>query len=119
VQQPAHSARVLKIVDTSIALAAPSVAIQVVKSGRAGDAIQMYARTDPNGVPALSHEWGFGDGTTELGPSVVHPHTQARDYEVRLVAQGLDGISAKKSSHISVTDMINTRYLPDKKHRIE
>jgi alpha-galactosidase len=119
VQQPAHSARVLKIVDTSIALAAPSVAIQVVKSGRAGDAIQMYARTDPNGVPALSYEWDFGDGTTELGPFVVHAYTQARDYEVRLVAQGLDGISAKKSSHISVTDMINTRYLPDKKHRIE
>jgi hypothetical protein len=119
VQQPAHSARVLKMVDTSIALAAPSVAIQVVKSGRAGDAIQMYARTDPNGVPALSYEWDFGDGTTELGPSVVHAYTQARDYEVRLVAQGLDGISAKKSSHISVTDMINTRYLPDKKHRME
>lgn len=119
IQQPPHSARVLKIVNTSIAVTPPIVEIHVSSSAKAGEAIQMYAQSDSSGVPALSYKWDFGDGTTELGPSVVHAYTQAGDYAVDLLVEGLDGVPAKRCFHISVTEMINTHYLPDKKRRME
>ena len=118
-QLPPHSVKVLKIVDTSIAAAAPSVTMQVPEKAEAGATVQVSADSDPAGVPVLSYLWDFGDGTHTQGASVTHAYTHAGDFIVRLVANGLDGIPYQKSTPITVSGKIGTRFFPSKKVRLD
>jgi PKD repeat protein len=118
-QLPAHSVKVLKVVDTSIPAAAPSISVKIPDKGEAGADLQFSAEADPQGVPALSFRWDFGDGTHTDSARVTHAYTHAGDFAVRLVAVGLDGIPYEKSASITVSGKINTRFDPKKKIRLE
>jgi alpha-galactosidase len=115
--QPAHSVKLLKIVDTAIPAAAPSIQLEVPDNAKVWEDLKIASKADPSGVPALSYKWDFGDGTSEQGREVRHTYTRAGNYTVRLVAEGIDGIPAEKQAAISVSGDINipppTRYNPD------
>ena len=118
-QLPAHSVKVLKIVDTSIPAAAPSVSVHIPDQGEAGAVLQFSAETDSQGVPALTLRWDFGDGTHGDGARITHAYTHAGNFSVRLVATGLDGIPYEKSASITVSGKIDTRFDPGKKIRLD
>jgi len=118
-QLPPHSVRVLKIIDTSIAAAAPAVTLHVPEKAEAGATIQFSADSDPSGVPVLSDRWDFGDGTHTEGATVVHAYTHAGDFVVRFVASGLDGIPYEKSASVTVSGKIDTIFAPSKKVRLD
>lgn len=101
--QPAHSVRLIKIIDQSIPAAAPSIVFQVPSQARIGEEITLSGVASSDGVPALAYHWDFGDGVTADGATLTHAYTSAGNYKVRFAAEGLDGISAEKTSTIAVS----------------
>jgi hypothetical protein len=116
VQSPAHSVILLKISDHSTPQA-PSVTVAVPEHARIGEDLKFSASVDPNGVPAISYRWDFGDGTTEQGRQPRHTYTKAGNYTVRLLVEGVDDVPAEKQAAVSVSGNISipppTRYNPD------
>ena len=103
-EQPAHSVKLIKIIDPSVPAAAPTVSMHVPDHAKVGEEVQFSSAATPDGVPAISYRWDFGDGTTEDGRRVSHDYTMAGDFSVRLIVEGIDGISAEQNAHVSVGD---------------
>jgi alpha-galactosidase len=103
-EQPAHSVKLIKIIDSSVPPAAPAVSLQVPDHAKVGEEVQFSSVAVPDGVPALGYRWDFGDGTTEEGRRVSHTYTMAGDFSVRLTVEGIDGVSAEKRDHVAVGD---------------
>jgi hypothetical protein len=101
-EQPAHSVRMLKIIDTAVPAAAPSVSLDTPEHAKVDENVKLAATADQNGVPALSYRWDFGDGTSEGGRRVVHCYTKAGTYSVHVTVDGVDGVTAEKQTSISV-----------------
>jgi alpha-galactosidase len=104
--QPAHSVKLIKIIDTSIPAATPSIAYQVPSQAKIGEELQFSSTASKDGVPALTYHWDFGDGVVADGASLAHTYTAAGTYEVRFTAEGLDGISAEKTFSIAVSGVV-------------
>jgi alpha-galactosidase len=102
--QPPQSVVVIKLVDTGVAKAAPTVTSQVESQSKAGETITFSAQADPAGVPALGYHWDFGDGTTSEGAKVSHCYTRANDFTVRLTVDGTDDVPYEQSFTIKVSD---------------
>ncbi|MGA7568278.1 MAG: PKD domain-containing protein [Terriglobales bacterium] len=115
-QQPAHSVRVIKIVDTSIPASAPSITMDAPKSGKIDQDLQFACVVDEKGVPALAYRWEFGDGTAQDGKQVHHAYTMSGPFTVKLTVEGVDGIAAEKSVLVPVRENMvlrpPTRYAP-------
>jgi PKD repeat protein len=92
----------IKIIDTAVPASAPSIAIAAPDHAKVDETVKLVATADPNGVPALSYRWDFGDGTSENGRQVSHAYTKAGNYTAQLVAEGMDGLPARKTVPISV-----------------
>lgn len=118
VEQPAHSARIFKIVDTSVAAAPPSVQEAVPGKMEAGKPAAFSAHVKENGVPALSYHWDFGDGTSADGSAVTHTYTRQGSYKVRLAAEGVDGGAFEKTFSVEASGTIDTVFTPAKKQRL-
>ena len=95
--QPAHSVKLIKIIDTSIPMAAPSIAFHVPSQAKIGEEIEFSSIVSKDGVPALAYHWDFGDGVVADGAILTHAYTAAGNYTVRFTAEGLDGKSAEKT----------------------
>jgi alpha-galactosidase len=117
-QLPLHSVKVLKIIDTSIPVVAPTVNVHSPDIAKAGETVTFSAEADPAGVPAIAYRWDFGDGTSAEGASVSHAYTHSGDFTVRLLAKGLDGLSFEKSMPLKVASKIETRFDPSRKKRL-
>jgi alpha-galactosidase len=105
--QAAHSVKLIKIIDTSIPVAAPSITFQVPTRARIGEEIQLSSVVSNEGVPALSYHWDFGDGVIADGATLSHTYTAAGTYTVRFTAEGLDGKSAEETFPIAVQGVVN------------
>lgn len=116
-EQPAHSVKLVKIIDTSRAAQAPSIATQVPDRARVDETLKLSCSVDESGVPALAYHWDFGDGTVEDGRQVSHAYTKSGDYTVRLVVDGVDGVPGEKKAAVSVSGAVTlappSRYKPD------
>src|SRR5580698_6743557 len=95
--QPAHSVKLIKIIDASIPAAAPSIAFQVPSQAKIGEELAFSSTVSKDGVPALAYHWDFGDGVTADGATLTHAYTAAGNYTVQFAAVGLDGKSAEKT----------------------
>ena len=101
-EQPAHSVRMVKVVDASVAAAASTIQVEVPNHAKVWDDVKLSATADPKGVPALSYRWDFGDGTAEDGRRVTHSFDKPGTYIVRLKVEGMDSVSAEKEATITV-----------------
>ncbi len=104
--QPGHSVKVIKIIDTSIPMAAPSIALQVPSQAKVGEEIGFSCTISKDGTPALAYHWDFGDGVVTDGATLTHAYTAAGNYKVRFTAEGLDGESAEKTVSIVVSGSV-------------
>jgi hypothetical protein len=102
-----QSVKVIKIVDTKIAPAAPTITAQVPSRANAGETIEFSAKVDAAGVPSISYLWDFGDGTTANGSKSSHTYTRAADFDVHLTVEGLDGVSAQQTFSVKVTGTLH------------
>jgi alpha-galactosidase len=105
--QPAHSVKLIKIIDTSVPIAAPSIAFQVPSQAKTGEEIGFSSVVSKDGAPALAYHWDFGDGVAADGATLTHAYTAAGNYTVRFTAVGLDGKSAEKTFSIAVSGSVN------------
>jgi|CZKH01.1.fsa_nt_gi hypothetical protein len=101
--QSPQSAVVIKLVDTAVARAAPTVTARVPSQSKVGETIAFSAQADPDGVPALRYHWDFGDGTISEGSNVFHCYTRAADFLVRLTVDGPDDAPYEQSFSIGAT----------------
>ncbi len=104
--QPAHSVRLIKIIDGSIPAAPPSIAFHVPSTAKIGEEIKFSSVAARDGVPALAYHWDFGDGVAAEGAALTHTYTAAGNYVVRFTAEGLDGKSAEKTVAIAVSGFV-------------
>jgi alpha-galactosidase len=114
--QPAHSVKLIKIIDTSVPAAAPSIAFQVPAQAKIGEEIQFSGIASKEGVPALAYHWDFGDGVAADGAVLTHAYTAPGNYTVRFTAEGLDGKSAEKIFSVAVSGSVN---LPSPRRYVE
>ncbi len=101
--QPPQAVVVIKLVDTAVAKAAPTITAQVPSQSKAGETITFSAQADPGGVPALGYHWDFGDGTISEGSKVSHCYTRAANFTVRLTVDGPDDAPHEQSFSITVS----------------
>jgi hypothetical protein len=83
-----HSVGMVKILDSSIAPAAPTITAQVPTHAATGSPVSFSAASDPRGIPPVNYRWDFGDGSDATGSSVLHSYTHAGDFRVHLVRRG-------------------------------
>ena len=104
--QPPQSVRVIKLIDKTVAEAAPTVKAQVPAAANTGETITLSALSAPpqaGGVPAVAYHWEFGDGTSANSPKVSHAYTSAGEFTIALTVDGVDGVSAHKNFSVKVT----------------
>ena len=104
--QPPQSVRVIKLIDNSVAAAAPTVTAQVPAAAKAGETITLSAlsaQAEASSVPAVAYHWDFGDGTSADSPKVSHAYTSAGEFTIHLTVDGVDGVPAQKNFSVKVT----------------
>lgn len=105
-RQKPHSVRVLKLIDESVPAAAPVIRAKVPAKASLTEVFRVSAVSAPEGPPALSYTWDFGDGIMALGSYATHAYTANGDYTIKLTAEGLDGIPATPTIPIKVRGAI-------------
>jgi hypothetical protein len=104
--QPAHSVKLIRIIDASIPMAAPSIAFRVPSQAKTGEEIEFSSIASKDGVPALAYHWDFGDGVVADGAILTHAYTAAGNYTVGFKAEGLEGKFAEKTFSIAVSGSV-------------
>jgi hypothetical protein len=95
----------IKLIDKSVAAAAPIVTAQVPAVANAGATITLSAlsaQAEAGGVPAVAYHWDFGDGTSADSAKVSHAYTRAGEFTIRLTVDGVDGVPAHKNFSVKV-----------------
>jgi hypothetical protein len=116
--QPAHSVRVVKLVDESIPASRPEVEITHHSEEQAGAQVA-FAAIDKGSDPLLSYHWDFGDGVSLDGSTVQHTYTEPGEYQVHLTAKGLDGLDAEDHFQIRISGNIPTTFDPQHNKRLQ
>lgn len=114
---PPYSVRMVKILDSAIAPAAPAITAKVPAQAATGSPVSFSAASDPLGIPALAYRWDFGDGSDSTGSSVLHSYTHAGDFRVHLVAEGIENVPFEASFTVSVSGEIEKHFRPDHNRR--
>jgi hypothetical protein len=118
ISQPAHSVRMLKIINTRVAASAPSVSLAAPHEGKAGETLSFIANNVDELKPVIGTSWDFGDGVTSQGASVEHAYTHSGTYTVHVHAIGLGGVASEQSSPITITGAVTTKFVPEEKRRL-
>jgi hypothetical protein len=100
--QAPESVKMIKIIDESVPASAPTIKAEVPDAAAAGETIKLSAQATPDGAPAVSYQWDFGDGTSAEGAHVSHTYTREAEIPVKLTAVGIDGVSAEKQFTVKV-----------------
>jgi alpha-galactosidase len=108
--QAPHSVRLIRLIDDSLAPAAPVIDMHAPTTLQAGQSAAFRALTREASVPALRYAWDFGDGTEEEGSAVTHAYTRDGVFKVQLRVDGLDGMAALQSIQVNVEGTFKTNY---------
>jgi alpha-galactosidase len=117
VQQPPHSVRIFKIVNTGIPAQAPTITATVASSGKSGEPIAFEAKSSDDNDPVLRYTWDFGDGVTVGGAKATHTYTHAGVYAAHLQATGFAPEPRSQTFSITITGSVATKFMPENKRR--
>ncbi len=117
--QPAHSVRMLKLIDKAAPPAPPAFDVRSPTAGKAGETLTFSGEGLPTEAPVLTYHWDFGDGSSTDGIKVHHTYTHAGEYEVRVTGTGLDASANSKAVQVKISGNIFTRFVPADKKRPE
>ena len=105
-----HSVRAIKIIDASVTAAPPSIMTQGPTAAEVLKPVNFMVKSEPKGVPAVQYRWYFGDGTSANGGEVSHTYTKTGTFSIQLEAEGVDGITARKTSSLTVNGAIRAQH---------
>ena len=108
--QPPHSVRLIKVVDTAVPAEPPTLTVNAPSSAEVANSMAVSVSSDPDGVPAISYHWDFGDGTSAEGSRATHTYTRSGTYSVKVSAEGVDGVPANRIVSIRVTGVVDARF---------
>jgi alpha-galactosidase len=117
-EQPAHSVRVLKIIDRKAPSPQFAFAADCPGPGATGSEMSFAAHAEDSD-PALSFHWNFGDGVEGDGFAVTHAWTEPGDYQVRVSGTGLNGAQQERTCPVHVTGLLSTVFAPEKNARYQ
>jgi hypothetical protein len=109
--QPAHSVRLLKVIDAQIPPSAPDITVDHASQGSAGASLTFSAHSKAED-PVLICRWDFGDGVIVDGSEVHHTYTEPGQYTVHLTAAGLDGLTAEQHFQVGISGHMPTTFDP-------
>ncbi|HEY1471265.1 MAG TPA: PKD domain-containing protein [Candidatus Acidoferrum sp.] len=104
--QAPESVKMIKLIDSRVSLAEPSVKAVVPAAAKAGEIIHFSAQSETAGAPPVGYHWEFGDGTSADGSAVTHAYTHAAQFSVRLTVDGVDGKPAVQNFFVKVTGIL-------------
>jgi hypothetical protein len=116
--QPAHSARMILLRDTSLPSAASKLEIFGPKEVKAGFASQYAVRAEPKIEIDSNCSWSFGDGVSVTGETVKHAYTQPGEYLLSLQCIDADDHVTQKNAQIKVDGHIPSVFVPSAKQRL-
>jgi alpha-galactosidase len=117
VVQKAHSVRVLKLIDNSVPALQPPFEIHSANGAKAGETLDLSAVSSSAEAPVLACHWVFGDGSSADGLKVQHAFTHAGEYDIQVTVTGLGGIANRKTSRVSISGDVSTRFEQAAKQR--
>jgi alpha-galactosidase len=117
VQQPPHSVRIFKIVNTAIPAQPPTVIATVASSGKTGEPIAFQASPADDNNPVLHYTWNFGDGITVDGAKTTHTYTHAGVFTARLQATGFAPEPGVQTFTVTITGSVVTKFMPERKRQ--
>jgi alpha-galactosidase len=117
VDLPARSARVIKIVRSSVPARPPAIKFEHMPTAKTGVAATFRAQPAGSSDAVVSYRWSFGDGVTLEGPEVSHAYTKPGTYRVVVTAIGLGGLATEDSFRLPVSGSVPTRFVPEEKQR--
>jgi alpha-galactosidase len=117
IQQPAHSVRMFKLIDTSVSAVSSDFEVHLPETAHSGAELEFHAAASRAEAPMLQCHWNFGDGVSAEGSSVSHTYTQPGKYTITIESIGLNGRLAQKTAAIAVTGYVSTVYDPTAKER--
>jgi alpha-galactosidase len=117
VVQHSHSVRVLKLIDNSVPSEPPPFAIRSANGAKAGETLTLSAVPSSPEAPVLACHWDFGDGSGTDGLEVQHAFTHAGEYDVQVTVTGLGAATNRKTSRVSITGDVSTRFDQEAKER--
>ena len=115
--QPAHSVRLLKLVDQDVADAPPVIEAAVPATVAVGKELLLSAAAQADGTPAVNWRWDFGDGISATGARLRHTWTEPGSYPVTITATGVDGRTASVKKLVEVSGHIDTDFNPQSNRR--
>ena len=116
--QPAHSVRMLKIVDTQRTATPPNATITAPRTGNAGETLAFSASAAKEDAPLLQVSWDFGDGVHEKGLRAEHTFTHAGRFTMVVHEIGIGGVAREQSFSITITGAVPTKFMPENKRRL-
>jgi alpha-galactosidase len=117
VVQKAHSVRVLKLIDNSLPALQPAFEVRSANAAKAGETLTLSAVASSPEAPVLTCHWDFGDGTSIDGLEVQHAFTHTGEYDVQATVTGLGAVTSSKTSRVSITGDVSTRFDQEAKQR--
>jgi len=117
VVQKAHSVRVLKLIDNAVPALQPPFEIRSASGAMAGETLTLSAVASSSEAPVLTCHWDFGDGTSTDGLRVQHAYTHAGEYDVQVTVTGLGAVTNRKTTRVSITGDVSTRFDQEAKQR--
>ena len=110
IENQAPSVKVIKIIDSNVAAAAPTITAQVPSAANAGETIRSRHRLGPTVCPQSRITGISGTAPAQTAPRRLTP-TRERQISLSAISvEGVDGVSAGQSFSIKVTG--NLRALP-------
>lgn len=106
VDQPAHSVRVIRLVNRAVEPLAPPLQIRAGDDARAGRPMTFTAASASDN-PVVRYTWDFGDGTRAAGQNTAHTFTHAGEYRVTIHAESVDGPVAAANARIIVDEKLD------------
>ena len=116
--QPAHSVRMLKIINKKVPAAAPSIKASMPSTGRAGDTLSFSAETIDDSLPLLRVTWDFGDGVQVEGAKAEHAYTHSGSYIVKTHSVGIAGAATDQTFPVKIVGTVVTKFFPEEKRRL-
>jgi hypothetical protein len=115
----AHSVCLLKLTDTAVSAAPPSISdLKVPSTAEVGVVSQFSVEVDPSSMSSVvSFGWNFGDGTSAQGRQATHAYTRAGTYSITVSAQGIEGLTTQRTGSITVHGAIDNDFHFEKNRR--
>ncbi len=110
VDQPAHSVRLIRLVDESVPAIPPQVTMESRSQAQIGQAVEFKASVHTQSNPILGYSWNFGDGTSADGATVTHTFTHDGPFNVTVHAQSLDGPVSTAAQRIEIQGTLKTGF---------